>query len=274
MAGHMISLYLAETGRYDIQNLAHSVKLSADWISVNVEDTGALSSVISSFSPAIVINCVGTLVRESSDKPGTAAFINGYFPHFLERLGAEKNFRLIQLSTDCVFSGAKGAYAESDVRDGKDFYAQSKAMGEVINLRDLTVRTSIIGPELKKNATGLFHWLMTSRGSVKGYDRVFWNGVTTLHLAKAIDAFIGAGTTGLCHLASPGKISKHDLIMLMRETWGRSEPTISRESGLICDKTLRSTRTDLPFTPSGYQIQIEELKDWVCAHKELYPQYL
>jgi dTDP-4-dehydrorhamnose reductase len=274
MAGHMISMYLSASGRYNLQNVAHSVKLAPEWLSLDVEDTRAVESAIAGFRPGTVINCVGTLVRESQAKPGTAAFVNGYFPHFLERLAAEMDFRLIHLSTDCVFSGAKGAYTEADARDGKDFYAQSKAMGEVINGRDLTIRTSIIGPELKKNATGLFHWLMTAKGTVKGFDRVFWNGVTTLELARAIDAFIGAGTVGLCHLASPDKISKHDLIALMRDTWGRSEPDITRDSSAASDKTLVRTRTDLPYAPSDYRRQLQELKTWMLEHKELYAPYL
>lgn len=274
MAGHVISLYLAGTGRYALSNLSHSVQLAPDWLRVDAEDTRAVAAALAERSPELVVNCVGTLVRESQENPGNAAFVNGYFPHFLERLAGERGFRLVHLSTDCVFSGGKGNYSESDPRDGKDFYAQSKAMGEVINSRDLTIRTSIIGPELKKNGTGLFHWLMTSRGAVKGYDRVFWNGVTTLELAKAIDAFASSEVSGLCHLASPGKISKHDLITLMRDTWGRREPQILRESGAASDKTLVSTRTDLPYAPRDYSVQMAELKDWVCTHKELYAPYL
>lgn len=274
MAGHMLSLYLAGTGRYQVQNLSHSVKLAEDWLTVDAEDTAAVAAALARHAPEVVVNCVGTLVKQSQDDPGAAAFINGYFPHFLERLAAKNNFKLIHISTDCVFSGSRGGYTEADARDGKDFYAQSKAMGEVINARDLTVRTSIIGPELKKNATGLFHWLMTSTGTVKGFDRVFWNGVTTLELAKAIDAFIGAGTTGLCHLVSPEKISKHDLLTLLRDVWGRRAPEITREPGVVGDKTLVSTRVDLPLRPAGYRRQLEELRAWVYANKALYAPYL
>ncbi|MHB0995536.1 MAG: sugar nucleotide-binding protein [Elusimicrobiales bacterium] len=274
MAGHVVSLYLSGTGRYALQNISHSTKLSPDWLQADVEDTRSVAAALAAHSPEVVINCVGTLVRESQEKPGAAAFVNGYFPHFLEELGLRQGFRLLHLSTDCVFSGAKGSYAEGDARDGKDFYAQSKAMGEVINARDLTIRTSIVGPEIKKNGTGLFHWLMTSRGTVKGFGRAFWNGVTTLELARAIDAFIGAGTSGLCHLASPGRISKHDLITLMRDTWGRREPAITREAGAAVDKTLVCTRADLPYKPRDYSVQMAELREWVYAHKELYAPYL
>lgn len=274
MAGHVVSLYLAGLGRYTVQNLSHRARLAPDWLLADVEDTAAIAKALGEFSPEVVINCVGMLVKDSQNKPGAAAFINGYFPHYLEKLGRETGFRLLHLSTDCVFSGSKGAYSEDAPRDGKDFYAQSKAMGEVINGHDLTIRTSIVGPELKKSATGLFHWLMTSRGAVKGYEKVFWNGVTTLELAKAIDAFIAAGTTGLCHLVSPGKISKHDLITLMRDTWGRGEPKIVGDASFASDKTLVSTRTDMPYKARDYKTQFSELRDWVFSHKELYAPYL
>lgn len=274
MAGHIVSLYLSGTGKYSVLNLARNSKVPPGCLPVDVKDVEAVSKSLVDFSPEVVINCVGTLVKESADRPGDAAFVNGYFPHFLEELVKENGWRLIHLSTDCVFSGLKGGYSESDFRDGKDFYAQSKAMGEVINGRDLTIRTSIVGPELKAKATGLFHWLMTSRGTVKGYEKVFWNGVTTLELAKAIDAFISAGTTGLCHLPSPEKISKHGLITLMRDTWGRKEPQIVPEPGVVSDKTLVSTRSDLPYTPRDYKTQFAELKAWMFSHKDLYAPYL
>lgn len=274
MAGHMVSLYLISTGRYTIQNLSHGIKLASDWLAVDVEDINALESALDRFAPDLVINCVGKLVKESESNSELAYYVNGSFPHLLERQAGLSGFRVIHLSTDCVFSGQKGGYTESAARDGKGPYAQSKAMGELLNDRDLTIRTSIVGPELKENATGLFHWLMTSEGPVQGFQRVFWNGVTTLELAKAIDAFIGDGTVGLYHLASPGRISKHDLITLMRDIWMRKLPRIIPESDTASDKTLISTRTDLPFLPVSYSRQLHELRAWVYAHKELYPLYL
>jgi len=274
MAGHMISCYLAKTGYYKIQNISHSVKLGPDWILADVEERGQIVAVLEQFSPDIVINCAGILVKESELKPGTAAYVNGYFPHFLAKVGARNGFKLIHLSTDCVFSGLTGGYSENAPKDGNGFYSQSKAMGEVINNRDLTVRTSIIGPELKLNGTGLFHWIMSSHGMVKGYDRVYWNGVTTLELAKAIEAFMISGTVGLCHLATPGRTSKLDLLSLILEVWNRKDPALVKDSSVVCDKTLISTRQDLPYKPSAYRKQFEEMRGWICANKETYfPRY-
>ena len=202
-----------------------------------------------------------------------AAYLNGYFPHFLARLGREKGFRLLHLSTDCVFSGARGSYTELDARDGKGFYAQSKAMGEVLNAADVTVRTSIIGPELKQGATGLFHWFFSAKGRVKGFDRAYWNGLTTLELAKCLEKMISLGTSGLCHLVPPEKVSKYELLKLIGEVWDRKEPEVLPDSEFSSDKTLVSTRPDLDLGIPGYRRQLEELKSWMERQPDRYPHY-
>lgn len=273
MAGHVVSAYLAGTGKFQLQNITHRLKLAPDWIQADAERRDEIAALVSGFSPDAVINCVGLLVKESELSPGKAAYVNGYFPHFLEGLGLQKNFKLIHLSTDCVFSGEKGAYAENDPRDGKGFYAQSKAMGEVINSRDLTIRTSIIGPELKKDATGLFHWFLNAKGGVKGFEKVYWNGVTTLQLAKSIEKLLSLNTSGLCHLVSPESITKYELLKLIGEVWGRREPALVPDRTVVCDKTLVSTRPDLAVDVPGYLRQLEELKGWMSSHSDWYSHY-
>src|SRR5690606_27782525 len=107
---------------------------------------------------------------------------------------------LIHISTDCVFSGKKGDYIETDQKDGSSVYAQSKSLGEITGDNILTIRTSIIGPELKNNGIGLFHWFMSQQGQIQGYSNVFWNGVTTLELAKVIHRLINKQMDGLIHI--------------------------------------------------------------------------
>ena len=273
MAGHVISAYLSGTGNYLVQNLSHSIKLKEDWLLLDVERSGAVAELLQDFKPDCVINCAGILVKESDTNPGLAAYVNGYFPHFLARLGKENEFKLIHLSTDCVFSGERGSYSEQDPRDGRGFYAQSKAMGEVINSRDVTIRTSIIGPELKRNATGLFHWFFNAKGRVKGFDKVYWNGLTTLELAKCVEKIITRDISGLCHLVPSEKISKYALLKLIGEVWGRKEPELQADSTLFSDKTLVSTRTDLALDIPGYRRQLEELEKWMAGHPDFYSQY-
>lgn len=273
MAGHVVSAYLSGTGKYRLQNISHTIKLADDWLTADVERPEDIKAGLAGFRPDIVINCVGLLVKESEQNPGMAAYVNGYFPHFLERLGKETDFKLIHLSTDCVFSGERGSYTEQDARDGKGFYAQSKAMGEVVNGRDLTIRTSIIGPELKKNATGLFHWFFSAKGRVKGFDRAYWNGITTLELAKGIGKLIERGTSGLCHLAPAEKISKYELLKLISEVWNLKETELFPDTEFTSDKTLVSTRPDLDLGIPGYRRQLEELKKWMDGRADLYKHY-
>ncbi|MCG3055850.1 sugar nucleotide-binding protein, partial [Escherichia coli] len=134
--------------------------------------------------------------------------------------------KLIHISTDCVFLGDKGNYTESDAPDGTSIYAQSKQLGEIISDKHLTVRTSIIGPELKTDGIGLFLWFMKQTGKIKGYKRALWNRVTTIELAKAIEVFIQQDVTGLYHLATEPKISKFDLLQLMKEVFQKDDVTI------------------------------------------------
>ena len=117
----------------------------------------------------VVINCIGLLNNTAEDNPELAVWFNSYFPHLLAAFGKKYDFKLIHISTDCVFSGKEGGYKEDSFKNGNGFYAQSKALGEVINNKDLTFRTSIIGPELKHNGIGLFHWFMNQENEISGF---------------------------------------------------------------------------------------------------------
>ncbi len=270
MAGHMITYYFLSLKNYNVIDLSFPKKLNSNSILLNIEDSRAVEDVIKSNKPDIVINCIGVLIKFSEENPDKAIYINSYFPHFLEKLGREYNFKIIHLSTDCVFSGEKGAYRENDLKDGEGFYAQSKAMGEIINEKDLTFRTSIIGPELKEWGEGLFHWFMTQKGVVKGFSRVFWTGITTLELAKAVEAAVVQNLTGLYHLVPQRKISKFELLKLIKKIWKKDDLSIEEFKGKSLDKSLINTRTDFNYIVKGYKEMLNELHDWMDDHKDLY----
>ena len=139
----------------------------------------------------------------------------------MKRLADVVGAKLIHISTDCVFSGRQGMYADNDFRDADDIYGRSKALGEIFSDKDLTIRTSIIGPELKRYGEGLFHWFMSQRERVNGYTKVFWSGVTTLELAKAIEYSLDNDVTGLFQLSNGVRISKYDLLVLFNEIFKR-----------------------------------------------------
>lgn len=272
MAGHVIYYYLKESGKYVMSNVVFRSKLTDDSIVLDVRDFHFLEKVLEENKPDVIINCIGVLVRGSQEHPDNAILLNAYLPHFLERIAREIHARLIHISTDCVFSGQKGYYAETDFRDADNVYGRSKALGEVVNSKDLTIRTSIIGPELKANGEGLFHWFMHQHGSINGFKTAIWGGVTTLELAKAIDYILDRDVTGLVQLSNGVKISKYDLLNLFKKTWMRTDIIVLPYDGNGVDKSIaRSGHLD--YHVPEYQEMLKELKVWMDKHDCLYQQY-
>lgn len=273
MAGHVAYYYLRNTGKYELTNVVYRTKLTDDSIIVDVTNKDAVSEVVRKTNPDLIINCIGILIKGSKEHPDNAIFINAYFPHLLKKLSDEVGAKLIHISTDCVFSGKKGNYTEEDFRDADDVYGRSKALGEIINEKDLTIRTSIIGPELKKNGEGLFHWFMQQTGKINGFKTAIWGGVTTLELAKAIDVAIEKQLTGLVQLSNGIGISKYDLLHLFKEIWNRHDIEILPYDGNGIDKSIAKSKRFKYKVPS-YKDMLLEQSQWMKKHKELYTESL
>ncbi len=209
---------------------------------IDVHDADGLLQLFDRVRPNIVINCVG-LVKQlaGAGDPLTALPINSMFPHRLLRLCKVARSRLIHISTDCVFDGAKGMYSESDVADAKDLYGLSKYLGEVHEPPAITLRTSIIGPELN-SAHGLLGWFLAQRTETKGFTRAIFSGLPTVELARVIRDFVipKSDLKGLYHV-SAAPISKHDLLLLVAREYGKSIDVVP-DGRLIIDRSLDSTR--------------------------------
>ena len=272
MAGHIVYLYLKENINYEVVHTVFRDKLAEESIVLDITDKHSLKELINAHKPDIIINCVGVLIKGSKDNPDNAILVNSYIPHLLSRLAYDVNAKLIHISTDCVFSGKKGCYAESDFSDAQDIYGRSKALGEVINSGDLTIRTSIIGPELKKNGEGLFHWFMQQEGIIKGFTQAYWGGVTTLELAKAIDSTIKNNVTGLIHLTNGERISKYELLNLFKKTWNKKNIEIVPFADKKVDKSLKVSHI-FKYTVPSYANMLSDLYEWMVRHKKLYKQY-
>ena len=212
---------------------------------------------------------LGILVKASENDPENAIFVNSYFPNWLAKITKNTQTKIIHLSTDCVFSGKTGYYLDTDEPDGTGVYSRSKALGEIVNNKDLTVRMSIIGSELKKGGSGLFSWFLRSKGTVKGYSGALWNGLTTLELAKAIDALIGSDIVGLYQLAPTYSISKYALLKLIKEIWKKKNVKIIPDLGLIQNKTLVNSKQQIPnyVMPDSYRTMLQEYKDYLDANE-------
>jgi dTDP-4-dehydrorhamnose reductase len=269
MAGHIVYYYLYSTGRYDIVNVVFRNKLTDDSIVLDIIDKVAVENLIEKQQPDIIINCVGILIKGSQTYPENAIYINAYFPHFLKMLSDKYDSKLIHISTDCVFSGQKGNYSEVDFRDADDVYGRSKALGEIINKKDLTIRTSIIGPELKQTGEGLFHWFMNQTGNIKGYVNAIWSGVTTLELAKAIDFAIEKNSTGLVQLSNGISINKYDLLLLFQKIWEKYDVKILSFTNDNIDKSIiKSAKFD--YNVPNYQDMLFDLHLWMIKYCYLY----
>lgn len=272
MAGHVVGTYLEEQGN-DVTLLAGHKKINDKTIILDLTQKQLLDDYLSNNTFDIVINCIGILVQQSENRKDLATYLNSFLPHYLAHRFANTNTKLIHLSTDCVFSGQNGPYKEDSPYDGDTFYDRSKALGEVVNDKDLTFRMSIIGPDAFEEGVGLFNWFQKQTGTIFGFKNAIWNGITTVELARGIDQAIKQNLTGLYHLTPKQNINKLDLITLFKKVFNRDDIIIKPKDNEPTDKTLINTRTDFDFKVNDYPTMIEEMKVWIDNHKDLYPHY-
>lgn len=268
MAGHVIYFYLRELGIYHISDISRSADFFNSTYQQELSDFIGLLEILKEERPDIVVNCAGILNKNAEENPDKAILINSYLPQWLGKMGDELGFRLIHISSDCVFNGKRGNYTETDMPDGLDMYARSKALGEVCYGKHLSLRTSIVGPELRKNGIGLFQWFMRKCGTVKGFTNAIWTGVTTVELASSIDLAIRNDIRGLYQLVNNEKISKYALLRLFKEVFERKDIVIEADAGYIMDKSLVSNRKELMV--SSYEQMVKEMKVWMDNHPLLY----
>lgn len=262
MAGHVIKEYFTQDPKYLVTYTSRDPN-DKKGLYLDVTDLTSLEEIMDKVKPDITINCIGILNDRASDNTKLAFQVNSVFPHQLVKLAERNNGKLIHISTDCVFSGTKGDYTEGDVPDSSTIYGQSKHLGEIISERHLTIRTSIIGPELKENGIGLFLWFMKQKGEIKGYEKVLWNGVTTLELAKALDMMIQKDITGLYHLGADEKISKAALLKLISEIFEKNDVQIIPDSNIVLDRTIKNKRSDFKYQVPPYENMLVELREWL-----------
>jgi len=188
---------------------------------IDVMEFDALGAWLSEIRPDYIVNCIGVIKqRPTAQEAIPTITINALLPHRLAALAAGWNGRLIHFSTDCVFSGSRGAYTEDDESDAHDLYGRSKFLGEAAGPNALTLRTSIIGRELVEHRS-LLDWFLAQKGrTARGFRRVIYAGVTTNHLADLVAEIIRnhPDLSGLYQAAS-SPISKYDLLCLLRDAY-------------------------------------------------------
>lgn len=272
MAGHTIAIYLQEQG-HDVTAFSKNKFSYCKNIKGDATDKNLLRDILIKNNYDVVINCIGVLNTDCDREPSQAVYLNSYLPHFLSDTLKNTNTKLIHMSTDCVFSGKLGSYDENSFKDGETFYDRTKALGEIVDSKNLTFRNSIIGPDIKENGIGLFNWFMKQNGTINGYTKAIWTGVTTLTLAKAMEKAATENLTGLYNLVNNESITKFDLIKLFNKHIRNSSLNIEPSESVNLNKSLINTRKDFSFIVPSYEDMVIEMKEWIYNHKELYPHY-
>jgi dTDP-4-dehydrorhamnose reductase len=250
MLGNAVYRVFAEDDSLEVTGTTRTSSLSTLGIGPNstlvagidAENFDSLVGLFSKVKPEVVINCVGLVKQIDEGNDVLSAIpINAMLPHRLARLCALIGARFIHVSTDCVFSGSRGGYSEADVPDAPDVYGRSKLLGEVDYPNAVTLRTSIIGHELR-SGRGLIDWFLAQHGEISGFKRAFFSGLPTVELATVIKSYVmpNPDLRGVFHVSAES-ISKYDLLTLVAKTYGKSIQINPNESFVI-DRSLDSTR--------------------------------
>jgi dTDP-4-dehydrorhamnose reductase len=253
MLGHVLLNKLNESKAFEVYDITRNKEERINNFDCDVTNFNSLFEIIKEIKPKYIINCIGVLIKGSIQDPSNAILINALLPHKLAQFSNSINAKFIHISTDCVFDGFKGSYIETDSKTAQDTYGLSKSLGEIIDDKNLTLRTSIIGPELKNNGEGLFSWFINQKGEVNGFTESIWGGVTTLELAEVIIKSINENYTGLVHVTNRKPISKFDLLSLIKDKFQLNNIQLKNVPGKKSDKSL-NTKYDYFNVPSYEQM--------------------
>lgn len=242
LLGNTVSKYFLNNKNYDVvttyRNKDYAFEGNALFFDALDSDFSKLPT-----DADYVINCIGIIKPFMAQSIENAIRLNSLFPHELATWCEETSSRLIHITTDCVFSGAKGKYTESDLHDALDAYGKSKSLGECTD-KAMVLRTSIIGDEIHKNAS-LIAWAKSQRNcTVNGFVNHFWNGVTTAEYARICDKIMLSDMyeNGLFHVHAADDVSKYQMLHYFNDKFDLNLEINSYETEELCDRTLRTEK--------------------------------
>ena len=219
-----------------------------------------------------VFNFTAVVNQYAEEDKAEASYINCFLPHYLEKITRNTKTVIVHRSTDCVFSGKKGSYNIDDIPDGESFYAKTKAIGELINQKDITVRVSLIGPDPDSNGDSLFPWFLRQSGDVNGFTDAIWTGVTTVEFARVIEKLLLQKAHGLFQCAPDTSISKYELLTIFEKYFPNNRNVIPISKCRV-DKSLipfmGEYRVDIP----NYDTMVADMLSWVKKHKKIYKNF-
>ncbi|OMI00265.1 NAD(P)-dependent oxidoreductase [Bradyrhizobium brasilense] len=267
MLGHTLFNYLGRNAAFQVLGTCRSEPTG--WSphrpliqNVSVQEPESWRNVISDLRPELVINCIGIIKQlDQAKDPIISIKTNALFPHELSLICRNVGARVIHFSTDCVFSGRKGNYVESDIPDPTDLYGRTKLLGEIEQPGTLTLRTSIVGHGIRPNGS-LIDWFLSQQSTVSGYVRAIYTGLPTIEVARVVQDFIipHPELNGLYHLGSEA-ITKFDLLKTVATVYEKEIEIIPDESVAI-DRSLDSTRFQRTtgYCPPSWSTLVKEMR--------------
>ena len=283
MLGQSLVRYLSGYPEYDVYASARSlaglqkhfpedllVRFRTDTVDAN--DFDSIVRAIASIQPDVVINCIGIIKQlPLSNDPLTAIAFNALLPHRISLISHAAGARLIHISTDCVFDGKKGMYTEKDPSTAEDLYGRTKYLGELDYPHCVTLRTSIIGHELK-GGYGLIEWFLAQAEKVRGFRKAIYSGFPTIELARIIHDYVlpNPELNGIYHVSSE-PISKYDLLVLVAERYGK-DIEIEPYDDLMQDRSLDSAifRETTGYQPPSWDELVERMHSDFLANRRYY----
>lgn len=283
MLGHLLLRYFSAYPEYDVHATARSLaglqkhfpddllaRFRPDSVDANYFDS--VIRALASVHPDVVINCIGIIKQlPLADDPLTAITVNALLPHRISLISRTAGARLIHISTDCVFDGRKGMYTENDQSNAEDLYGRTKYLGEVSYPHCVTLRTSIIGHELK-GGYGLIEWFLSQTQKVRGFRKAIYSGFPTIELARIIRDYVlpNPELSGIYHVSSE-PISKYDLLRLVAERYGK-EIEIESYDDFVQDRSLDSSlfRKTTGYQPPSWDKLVEMMHTDFLANRSLY----
>ena len=265
-------MYLQEKG-HEVFGVDRNLSRYVKSIIGDTRDTGLLRTLITEGKYDSVVNCISILNQFAEQDKALATFSNSYLPHFLAEVTCGTDTQIIHISTDCVFSGKRGEYTEADFPDGTTFYNRSKALGELEDDKNITLRTSTVGPDINPDGIGLMNWFMKQQGEIVGFTKAIWTGQTSLQLAKTVEAAAKEKAHGLYNMVPTSSICKYNLLQLFNHYLRNDSIKITPVEGINADKSLKRTRFEFGYLIPEYEPMIAELTEWIIAHKDMYPHY-
>jgi dTDP-4-dehydrorhamnose reductase len=283
MLGHFLLRYLSAYPEYDVYATARSLtglgkhfpedlraRFRPDSVDANYLDS--VIRALAAIQPNVVINCIGIIKQiPGADDPLTAITVNAQLPHRISLISRAACARLIHISTDCVFNGKKSMYTENDQSNAEDLYGRTKYLGEVSYPHCVTLRTSIIGHELK-GRYGLIEWFLSQAQNVRGFRKAIYSGFPTIELARIIRDYVlpDSALRGVYHVSSE-PISKYDLLRLVAKRYGK-EIEIQPYDDFVQDRSLDSTifREMTGYHPPSWDKLVEMMYRDFLANRNFY----